>query len=90
MKFVSNYSLVLAPISNLLRDLRFRSKTARRLKISRGQAQTEAMETLGSLLTPPPTPALPDWNKHFRLHTNASKTGAGAVLTKIQEMVEKP
>ena len=32
-KFVPNYSSVLAPFSDLLRDSRFRSKKARRLKI---------------------------------------------------------
>ena len=37
-KFVPNYSSVLVPISDLLCDLRFRSKKARRLKIPRGQA----------------------------------------------------
>ena len=42
-KFVSNYSSVLAPISDLLRNSRFRSKKARRLKTPWSQAQTEAM-----------------------------------------------
>ena len=89
-KFVLDYSLVLVPISDLLRDSRFLSKKARRLKVPWGQAQTEAMETLVSLLTSPLILALPDWNEPFRLHTGASKTGAGAVLTQIQEMVENP
>ena len=48
------------------------------------------METLVSLPTSPPILALPDWNKPFRLHTDASETGAEAVLTQIQEMVGKP
>ena len=39
-KFVPNYSLVLAPISNLLLDSRFRSKNGRRLKVPWGQSQT--------------------------------------------------
>ena len=88
-KFVPNYSLVLAPISGLLRDSRFRSKKARRVKAPWGQAQTEAMETLVNLLTSLPILALPDCNKPFQLHTDASETGAGAVLTQTQEMVEK-
>ena len=88
-KFVPNYSSILAPISDLLRDPRFRTKKARRVKVPWGQAQTEAMETLVNLLTSPPILALPDWNKPFRLHTDASETGAGAVLTQVQDMVEK-
>ena len=59
-KFVPNYSAVLAPISDLLRDSRFRSKKARRLKVPWGRAQTEAMETLARVLTSPPMLALPD------------------------------
>ena len=89
-KFVPNYSSTLAPISDLLRDSRFRSKKARRFKVYWDQAQTGAMETLVSLLTCPPILALPDWNKPFRVHRGASETGAGAVLTQMQEMVEKP
>ena len=81
MKFVPNCSSVLAPISGLLRDSRFCCKNARRVKVLWGQAQTEAMETLVNSLTSPPILALPDWNKPFRLHTDASETGAGAVLT---------
>ena len=88
-KFVPNYSSILAPISDLLRDPRFRSKKARRAKVPWGHAQTEAMETLVNLLTSPPIFALPDWSKPFRLHTDASETGAEAVLTQVQEMVEK-
>ena len=88
-KFVPNYSSVLAPISNLLRDSHFRSKKGRRLKVPWGQAQTEAMEKLVNLLTSPPILALPDWNRPFRLHTDTSETGAGAVLTQVQEMVKK-
>ena len=38
------------------------------------------MEIFISLLTPPP----------IRLHTDASEAGGGAVLTQIQEVVEKP
>ena len=80
-KFIPDNSSVLAPISDLFRDSRFRSKKARRLKVPWGQAQTEAMETLVNLLTSPPILALPDWNKPFRLHTDSSETGAGALLT---------
>ena len=88
-KFVPNYSSVLAPISDFLRDLRFRSKKTRCLKVPWGQVRTEAMETLVNLITSPPILALPDWSKLFRLHTDVSETGAGVVLTQIQEMDEK-
>ena len=88
-KFGPNYSSVLAPISDLLRDSRFCSKKARRLKVPWGYAQTEAIETLVRLLTSPPIIMLPDWNKPFQLHTDAIKTGKRAVLTQIQKRVGK-
>ena len=52
-KFVPNYSSVLFPLSDLLRDSRFRSKKARRLTVPWVQTQTEAMKPLLSLLTSP-------------------------------------
>ena len=53
-KFVLNYSSVLVPSSDLLRDSRYRSKNVRRLKMSWSKAQTEAIETLVNLLAFPP------------------------------------
>ena len=47
------------------------------------------METLVNLLISLLILALPDWNKHFRLHMDASEAGAGAAQTQIQEMLEK-
>ena len=88
-KFVPNYSSVLSPISDLLRDSRFRSKKARPLKVLWGQTQTEVMETLISLLISPPIFALPEWNKPFRLYTDASETGAGAVQTNFRKWSKK-
>ena len=88
-KLVPNYSSVLVLILDLLHNSRFRSKKARHLKVPWGQAQKEVMKTLVSLLTSPPIFVLPEWDKPFRLHTDASETGAGAVLTQIQEIVEK-
>ena len=89
-KFVPNYSSVLAPISGPFRDSRFHIKRAKRLKVPRSQDQTEATETLVSLLTSPPILRLPEWKKRSRLRTDASETGVGAVLTQIQELVENP
>ena len=89
-EFVPSYSSDLAPISDVLHDLRFRSKKAKRLKVPWGQAQKEAMEKLVSLLTSQLILALPDWNKPFWLNTDASETGAGAVHSQTQEMFEKP
>ena len=64
-KFVPNCSSVLAPISDRLRDSRFRSKKARRLNVPWGQTQTEAMETLVSFLTSHPSSRYPTGTNRF-------------------------
>ena len=89
-KFVPNNNSVLAPISDFLRDSRFSSKNARHLKVPESQTKTEEMKIRMNLPTSPPIMDLPDWNKLFWLYTDASEAGAGAVLTQIQEIVEKP
>ena len=78
-KFVPRYSALVAPISDLLRDKRFASKRARRLKVPWGEEQDKALAGLVQALTSPPILAMPDWNSLFQLHTDASELGAGAV-----------
>ena len=58
-KFVPTYISILAIISDSLRDSRFHSKTAGRLKVPWGQAQSEAMETVVSLLISHPSSLSP-------------------------------
>ena len=87
-QFIPNYSTVTAPISDLLREPRFRGKRARRLKVPWGEFQ-QAKDALIKALTNPPILALPDWDKPFRLHSDASEIGAGAVLTQFSDYLEK-
>ena len=82
-KFVPRYSALVAPISNLLRDKRFASKQARKLKVSWGEEQDKALAALILALTSSPILTVPDWDKSFQLHTDASELGTGAVLTQI-------
>ena len=88
-KFVPRYSMLVAPISNLLRDKRFASKRARKLKVPWGEEQDKALAALTLALTSPPILAMPDWNRPFQLHTDASELGAGAVLTQTHEGSER-
>ena len=83
--FIPNYSTVVAPISDLLRDSRFKSKRARRLQVPWGESQSEAMRTHIKLLTIPPILTLPNWEKPFRLHLDTSQIGAGAVLAQFDD-----
>ena len=88
-KFVPQYSAVVAPISNLLRDKRLPSKRAKKFKVPWGEEQDKALGALILALTSPPILAIPDWDKSFQLHMDASESGAGAVLTQIHEGSER-
>ena len=88
-QYIPNYSTVTAAISDLLLEPRFRGKRARRLKVPWGEFQQQAKDALIKALTSPPILALPDWDKPFRLHADASEIGAGAVLTQFSNHLEK-
>ena len=67
----------------------FRGKPARRLKIIQGEFQQQAKNALIKALTSPPILALPEWDKPFRLHKDASEIGAGAVLAQFYDHLGK-
>ena len=79
-QFVRNYSIISAPLSNILRNKSFASKRARKLSIPWGAEEEEAFQALRSALASPTVLAFPDPNKPFELHADASVVGAGAVL----------
>ena len=87
-QFVTNYSMIVAPTSSLLRDPRFRTKKARKKKVPWGEENEKAFHTLGELLISPPIFTLPGWNEPFQLHTDAREKEAGAVLTQEHNGVE--
>eukprot|EP00752_Nemacystus_decipiens_P004058 g3716.t1 len=88
--FVPDFSALTAPITDLLRDKKFSSKRARKLRVPWGTAQTEAFQAVISALITHPVLAVPDWNLPFALHTDASELAAGAVLTQEVENREAP
>ena len=88
--FVPDFSTLTAPITDLLRDKKFSSKRARKLRVPWGAAQTEAFQAVISALITHPVLAVPDWNLPFALHTDASELAAGAVLTQEVENREAP
>ena len=57
-----DFSALTAPITDLLRDKKFSSKRARKLRVPWGAAQTEAFQAVISALITHPVLAVPDWN----------------------------
>ena len=80
-QFVENYSIIAAPLTNILRNKEFATKRARTFAIPWTVEQEGAFASLKKSLASPTVLAFPDWNQPFTLHTDASSIGAGAVLT---------
>ena len=80
-QFVENYSIIAAPLTNILRNKEFATKRARKFPIPWTVEQEGAFTSLKKSLASPTVLAFPDWNQPFTLHTDASSIGAGAVLT---------
>ena len=59
-QLITNYITVTAPVSDLLREPRFRGKRARRLKVPWEEFQQLAKDALIKVLTSPPILALFD------------------------------
>ena len=80
-RFIPNYSQTADPLIKLTRKYATFEWTDECQK---------AFETLKLSLITPPTLAYPDMSKPFILYTDASDTCIGAVLTQVQDDIEKP
>jgi len=74
-KFIKNFAKIAAPLTNLLK------KSA--VTYEWGGACDEAFETLKGILVKAPVLKLPDFDKDFEIHFNASDFAIGGVL--VQE-----
>ena len=88
-QYVERYSILAAPLTDILRNPLFASKRSRRSLIHWTEQHQYAFLSLKSALTSFPILAFPMWDKPFVLHTDASATGAGAALTQEHEGVER-
>ena len=70
--FVPNFSTLMAPITDLLRDATFSSRRARNRKVPWGAPQSEAFREIISALISHPVLATADWERPFTLHTDAT------------------
>lgn len=87
-QFVPNYSIVAAPLTDILRTKEYASKRARKLVIAWGVDGERAFQSLRTSLASPTVLDFPDLENTFELHTDASEIGVGAVL--MQTIDEVP
>eukprot|EP00752_Nemacystus_decipiens_P006264 g5648.t1 len=83
--FVKDFSALIAPITDILRNKGFSTKRARHNRIACGQPQEDARLAVISALVSPPVLLPPDWELPFTIHTDASERAAEAVLTQLGE-----
>ncbi|MCG7878320.1 MAG: hypothetical protein JAY78_18545, partial [Candidatus Thiodiazotropha taylori] len=94
-KFIKNYAKIARPLNDLLIGHCTSGKgkkTKSKLKKSPfiwEEKQQEAFEILKEKLTSPPVLAYADYTLPFKLHTDASTTGLGAVLYQNQNGKER-
>ena len=80
--FVKDFSKVTKPSTDLLppTTIKKNSKPRKSKEWKWEQEQEDTFNRLKELLTSPPIPAYPEFQKPFELHTDASGKGLGAVL----------
>ena len=90
-RFIRNYARIARPLNNLLvghstakKDKAKRPKT-KKVPFEWTDSQQKAFESLKEKLTNPPVLAYADYRYQFKLHTDASSTGLGAVLYQNQD-----
>ena len=77
------YSLIAAPLTDLLRNKALATKRARKSQNEWGDAQEQSFVRMKTALTSPEVLAFPDWNCQFTLRTDASEVETGAVLDQV-------
>ena len=77
-KWIKNFSAIAEPLTRLTR-------TKNEKKFEWGPSQQEAFDTLKEKLLSPPILGFPVFDRPFRIYTDASNTGIGAVLAQVQE-----
>ena len=84
-RFVKGFAQLVRPLNDLLVEDTTKKPTRRRVPFEWGEAQQQAFETDIEKLSNPPILAYADYRKPFKIHTDASSSGLGAVLYQHQD-----
>ena len=93
-RFIKDYARIARPLNDLLVGHCTSKKQKKKTKTKQApftwtETQQQAFDTLKEKLMRPPVLAYADYSKPFKLHTDASCTGLGAVLYQKQDDMDK-
>ena len=81
-KFIHNYAKVAKPLHQLVSSENAKLK---RTSVKWTEECEKSFLKLKDLCSNTPVLAYPDYTKNFKLYTDASKSGLGAVLTQVKD-----
>ena len=81
-KFLYRYAQIAKPLNQLVSRGNAKRKRA---KVEWNEEYEKAFQTLKNLCSNTPCLAYPDYERKFKLYTDASEQGLGAVLTQLQD-----
>ena len=86
-KFLHDYAKIAQPLNKLISGDNGKKK---RTKIVWDEACESAFQKLKVLCADTPCLAYPDYQERFKLYTDASESGLGAVLSQMKDGIERP
>ncbi|MCG8049379.1 MAG: RNase H-like domain-containing protein, partial [Candidatus Thiodiazotropha endolucinida] len=84
-RFVKGFARIVRPLNDLLIGNSTKKPSRRKMPFEWGDPQQKAFSTIIEKLSSPPVLAFADYRRSFKLHTDASATGLGAVLYQEQK-----
>ena len=95
-RFIKNYARIARPLNDLLvgqetnpKDQKSKKAKVKKIPFEWNESQQKAFDLLREKLTNPPILAYADYHLPFKLHTDASTTGLGAVLYQHQDGLDR-
>ena len=90
-RFIKGFAAIVRPLNDLLvgHSTKKASKTKKKTPFKWEEPQQQAFDRIIEKLSNPPVLAYADYRKPFKLHTDASVSGLGAVLYQQQDGIDR-